>query len=286
MEMARRRASKFNARPKSSTTSVSSLFIFSIFSRWTSPSVASSSPPSQATETPTFDIVVQTPRDRLHQFELSWNKIYVSSHTISAVTPFAQKTCAATDSKGQAASGRICFVPTSAKPSVVSSVIAGVRDPLLRARCALEDCEAVCSDLVCCVKMNSLSWMNEESAHVSRSVEPIVLPNKASFVRYHTAAVASDLPFSPQPQPLRHLRHSRSLRLPSFPPRLLSPSLSRPFCSFTPSLQRPRRLPVYNVHDLIRLPIHPQTIPFRLASHILSTSRSTYYFSYLCRLPN
>jgi len=41
-----------------------------------------------------------------------------------------------------------------------------------------------------------------------------------------------------------------------------------------------------NVHDRIRSPIHPQAIPFHLASHIFSSSCSTYSRPHLYRLPN
>ena len=41
-----------------------------------------------------------------------------------------------------------------------------------------------------------------------------------------------------------------------------------------------------NVHDRIRSPIHPQAIPFHLASHIFSSSCSTYSCPHLYRLPN
>ena len=98
-----------------------------------------------------------------------------------------------------------------------------------------------------------------------------------------------DLPFSLNPPSPIALALAPLL---GHPPSLLlsSPLLSSSppsFCSLTLSLQRPRRLPsLNNVQDRRdRPPIRPQAIPLCLASHILSSSCSTYYRPHLYRLP-
>ena len=87
-----------------------------------------------------------------------------------------------------------------------------------------------------------------------------------------------------------------SLNLPPPPPPfpcwaiLLSSSPPLPF-SLSVALRFPLNdrddIQFHNVHhDRDRSPIRPQAIPLHLASHILSTSCSTYYCPHLYRLPN
>jgi len=117
--------------------------------------------------------------------------------------------------------------------------------------------------------------MNEETFHV-RSLLCCQTKTKKPG---HRCAGDSAPSFFSQASP-RPLPTSLATPIPSSPSSLPPfRSLARPLLCSIPYDPDDRNY----VH---RPPIQPQAIPLHLASHILSTSRSTYSLPYLCRLPN
>jgi hypothetical protein len=108
----------------------------------------------------------------------------------------------------------------------------------------------------------------------SRRSRPSVVPAWRLGLAFFSTLLPSFLRLSASPGPLALLSSSLFL---------LSVALRVPFNDRDDQDD----LQFNNVHDRrIRSPIHPQAIPFHLASHILSTSCSTYYCPHLYRLPN